>query len=72
MSRFGFIATKKLGKATKRNRAVRVLREAVRTLLPDIAQGFDVVVVAHARTLESTPAEVVDVLRQTLKRYNLL
>lgn len=72
MNRFGFIATKKLGTATRRNRAVRVLREAVRTLLPDMTQGFDVVLVAHARTLEATPAEVAHVMRQTFQRYNLL
>lgn len=44
ISRFGFIAGKKiLPKASGRNRAKRVSREAIRTLLPHIRPGYDII-----------------------------
>jgi ribonuclease P protein component len=67
----GFVATKKLGKAAKRNRALRVLREAVRTVLPQITPGFDIVLVAHSRVLDVGVKEVLPVLMQTLRGQHL-
>ena len=47
--RCGFITGKKVGKAVQRNRARRLIREAVRKRLPDIAPGWDLVWIARAR-----------------------
>ncbi len=46
-SRFGFIASKKFDKrAVARNRARRLLREAVRHHLPKIKDSYDIVLIA--------------------------
>jgi ribonuclease P protein component len=46
--RCGFIAGKKVGGAVERNRARRLLREAVRARLPRIKPGWDLVFIARA------------------------
>ncbi len=46
-NRYGFAVGKKVGGAVERNRAKRVMREAVRLLHPRLRQGFDVVVIAR-------------------------
>ena len=46
--RFGFAASKALGGAVKRNRAKRLMREAVRAQMLQIAAGWDMVWIARA------------------------
>jgi ribonuclease P protein component len=46
-NRYGIITSKQLGKAVKRNRVRRHLREAVRLLHPHLHSGFDVVLIAR-------------------------
>ncbi len=45
-TRWGFITSKRVGNAVKRNRARRLMREAVRVL--PVVDGWDVVLVASA------------------------
>jgi ribonuclease P protein component len=47
----GFVTTKKLGNAVQRNRARRLMREALRQLVPGMVVPARVVVVAHAPML---------------------
>ena len=65
-SRIGFTATKKVGKACKRNRARRVIREAYRILEPQLEQGYDIVFVARSATSEVKMQEVLAVMRRQL------
>ena len=46
-NRYGFITSKRLGKAVTRNRTKRVLREVMRKLHPHLQSGIDVVIVAR-------------------------
>jgi ribonuclease P protein component len=46
-NRYGFITPKRLGKAVKRNRVRRHMREAVRHLHPHLKQGYDMVIIAR-------------------------
>ena len=53
-NRLGITVSKKIGKATIRNRAKRRLREVYRTNSEALQKGFDFVLVARGRTA-STP-----------------
>ena len=46
----GITTGKKIGNAVKRNRARRIIREAVRALLPEMRSGFDIILVARGKT----------------------
>jgi ribonuclease P protein component len=46
-NRYGFAVGRRVGDAVARNRAKRLLREAVRALHPDLRQGYDMVIIAR-------------------------
>lgn len=69
--RVGFIASAKVGGAVQRNRAVRVLREAVRQMLPEINEGHDIVLIAKKQILSAKTAEVLPVLQKALDKAGL-
>ena len=48
--RFGITTGKKIGKAVRRTRSRRVIREAYYKLCPDIKKGYDFVFVARGKT----------------------
>jgi len=52
-TRLGIITTRRLGKATQRNRLRRVLREAFRHVLPKLRRGFDIVVIVREKARET-------------------
>ncbi|MBE7019333.1 MAG: ribonuclease P protein component [Ruminococcaceae bacterium] len=49
--RYGITATKKIGKACKRNRARRLIFENMRLFFPTMKKGYDLVVVARPAIL---------------------
>ena len=49
-NRIGITASKRIGRAVQRNRAKRVIREALMMLKPQLKPGYDLVVVARSRT----------------------
>jgi ribonuclease P protein component len=51
-TRVGYITTRALGKAVKRNRARRLLREAVRRLAEQLPAGWDIVLIAQSPIIE--------------------
>jgi ribonuclease P protein component len=72
ISRFGFSASRRVGKAVARNRAKRLLREAVRLHLGEVQPGWDCLLVARTATAEATFAEVETAVLQLLQRGRLL
>lgn len=72
VSRIGITASKKVGNAVKRNRARRVIREAVFSLQPSIKPGFDLVFVARGKTPYVKSTDVEKNLRRLLKQAKIM
>ncbi len=67
--RVGFTVSRKVGNATRRNRARRRLRAAATEVLSELGRpGCDYVLIGRARTLDRPYAELVEDLRQALGR----
>ena len=71
-SRLGITAGKKIGKAVKRNRAKRVIRQAYRELLPYFNKNVDMVIVARKKAAEVKCFEVKDELEALLKKAKII
>jgi ribonuclease P protein component len=67
-TRIGITAGKWIGSSVKRNRAKRLLREAIRSIYPKILPGADLLLVARSRlpmtNLDETQAALMVVLSQ--------
>lgn len=61
-NRIGITTSKKIGKAVERNRARRVIREAYRSLAPQLRGGYDFVFVARTRTAACKSGDVCRVM----------
>lgn len=56
--RLGFTVARAFGRAVKRNRARRRIREALRLRLPDIAPQWDIVLNPRRKVLEASSEEL--------------
>ena len=71
-SRFGFAASKRIGKAVVRNRVRRRMREAVRLRRGSIAEGWDMVFIARSPIGRASYAEITGAVEGLLRRANLI
>ena len=71
-SRFAFVASRRVGNAVQRNRARRLMREAVRKHLDDIQPGWDCILIARQSILQTNFVEVETAVLQLLNRAKLL
>jgi len=69
--RLGITAGKKLGCAVNRNRAKRVIRAAFDFCAPHIPLGYDCVIVARTRILNTKSNIVATTFEKQLKQQNL-
>ena len=70
-SRFGFVVSKRLGKAVQRNKIKRRMREATRLRIPQIKPGFDLVLIARQPIREANYTEIEQSLQHLLKKSDL-
>lgn len=71
-NRYGFITGKSLGKAVRRNRVRRLLREAMRQLHPHLQPGHDLVVIARRPLVGQPFSEVKRIMSQLLRQAGLV
>ena len=69
--RIGLTATKKVGHAVQRNRARRIMREALREHLSPNCGGYDIILVARARTPQLKSTELSKTLGKLFARAGL-
>lgn len=70
--RIGVEASRSVGGAVQRNRARRLLREAMRPLLVEVTQGWDLLLVARAQIVEASLTEVNSAVQALLHRAGLV
>ena len=72
LTRCGFVASQKVGGAVKRNRAKRLLREAVRARQSSLAPGWDLVFAARKPLADASLSQAQTAVDQLLKRANVV
>jgi ribonuclease P protein component len=70
--RVGVTTTKRFGGAVERNRAKRLLREAARRLLAELAAGTDVVLMGRSPIRGKSFQEVMEEVRMSAKSAGAL
>jgi ribonuclease P protein component len=70
-TRVGVSAGRTVGMAVQRNRAKRLLREAIRPILPKIKPGWKILLIARRPILEANFTEIQACLIQLFTRADL-
>jgi ribonuclease P protein component len=70
--RVGITAGRTTGTAVHRNRAKRLLREAMRTLIPNTASHADLLLIARPALVSATLADATQALQSLLQRAHLV
>ena len=70
--RVGIAAGRTVGTAVYRNRAKRLLREAIRTFIPNIASGLDLILIARPALSSATLTDTRNALLNLLQRAKIL
>ena len=72
LPRFGFVASKKVGKAVMRNKAKRMLREAVQAEFPELKNDFEAIFIAFNTLPEQKLSNVENDVKDILNKAGLL
>jgi ribonuclease P protein component len=71
-NRKAFLASKKVGKAVARNRAKRLMKEAYRSLAPQVRAGYDLLFIARNTIVGAGCPEVTGNMKTSLSKGKLL
>ena len=71
-SRFAVSAGRTIGNAVQRNRAKRLIRAALRPLVPVINPGWDLLIMARRPMLTATYSDTIKALLSLLSRADLV
>jgi ribonuclease P protein component len=71
-SRVGFVTSGRIGGAVQRNAVRRLLREAARALVPRLAGGHDVVVIATRQAVGASYRQIGESLQALWRRAGLI
>ncbi len=71
-SRVAVVAGRTVGVAVKRNRAKRLLRAAMQSLIASVAPGWDLVLIARPPLVQSDMYEAREALLSLLRRAQLI
>ncbi|MBE2183728.1 MAG: ribonuclease P protein component [Anaerolineae bacterium] len=71
-NRYGFIVSRRFGKAVQRNRARRLMREGLRLLHPRLVSGYDLALIARGGMQSQTLSGVLPELERLLKQAGLV
>ena len=71
-TRFGLATGRTLGSAVIRNRVRRRLREAIRSMLPSLRPGWDVLLIARPAIVDAEHPAVVQALRRLLVKGGVM
>jgi ribonuclease P protein component len=69
---FAISSGRSVGSAVQRNRAKRLLREALRPLIPNIPPGWDILLLSRRPLAEASYQDTQEALIIVLKRAHLL
>lgn len=70
--RVGVTAGRSVGGAVQRNRAKRLLREAMRPLLPNLIPGWNLILIARSALPSKSLQEIRQVLTNLLRRAQIM
>ncbi len=69
--RVGLTCGKAVGKATVRSRAKRLMRESFRLMYPELAPGYDIVIVARRSIVGKKCGDVAKDMRYAFSKLNM-
>jgi ribonuclease P protein component len=70
--RIGVAAGRSIGTAVTRNRAKRLLREAIRTMIPNIASNLDLILIARTGLVTASLEDTRQALQNLLQRAQII
>ena len=70
--RVGVTAGRSVGGAVQRNKAKRLLREAMRPLLPDLLPSWDLILIARSGLHSTSLQDIRQVLTSLLRRAQIM